>query len=739
MIQFVTPARGNGLDHVNKTNSAYAFGPFRLDPSARTVTRDGAPVVLSARAFDVLTLLVQREGGLVTRDQILAQVWRGVTVEENNLTVQISALRRALGDLPDRSSVIVTIPNQGYRLACAVTRLPETAAPVQAGTVPAKAAPTSTRRVQPWWLAAACCLGLLGGAGWWLRRAAPQNAAVPSQAPFANIPRLSIVIMPFRNLANDHQDDPLADAVSDDLTTEMAHMPASTVISRETADSFKGRAVPTSQIAQQLNVRYVLEGSLRELGNAISVNAQLIEASTGQHIWAERFQVPRMPADQVQPSIVYRIASALRTELVADEARRSLREQPDHPDAMDLYLRARALWDREESLPGMESARPLLEQAIRLQPDFVPALAELGSEIAADVAGEGPAGMTDRVAEGHRVIDHALGLARNDPYVLAAQGFLLADDGNMEAADASFQAALAIDPGNRRALTGGWIISQSLAHWQTARDQVLRLKQIDPEGPGAAFRDEQLGVFDLLLGRPDAAVEIERGVASWPAPGVGPPWDAIGSDRLMLAAALKLAGDPSRAKAMLEADEHVFPHRSLFRVAAYMSRIDAHDPGMQRVFAALRQSGLPDFNSEYEDDGVAAPSTPQRHGDLDATPMAAPGIPTIDTPGLAKLRQDKPGAVLIDMGTGMARPIGALAGDFDPLSAESTRKWLRANAASLKTGLPIVVFGDGAFGWRAYNGVLQLRQAGMTGLIWYRGGEEAWAKAGLPAQDTRKS
>ena len=715
---------------MTKGAPTYAFGPFRLDPASRVLTRDGAPVVLSSRAFDVLHLLARREGGIVTRDEILAQVWRGVTVEENNLTVQISALRRALGDMPDRSPVIVTVPNQGYRLAGTVT----CAAPA---TAPAPPPPAADGRGRLRWLAAAAgCVALLAGAGWWVRRAAAPPTVVAANV--AAPPRLSIVIMPFRNLANDHRDDPLADAVSDDLTTEMAHMPASTVIARETADSFKGRAVPTSQIAQQLNVRYVLEGSLRSLGDAISVNAQLIEAASGQHIWAERFEVPRTPADQVQPGIVYRIASALRIELVADEAKRSLRERPDKPDAMDLYLRARELWDREESLPSMDSARPLLEQAIRLQPDFVPALAELGSELAADVGGDGPAGTADRVAEGHRVIDHALGLARNDPYVLAAQGFLLADDDNMEAADASFQAALAIDPGNRRALTGGWIISQSLAHWQTAHDQVARLKQIDPEGPGAAFRDEQLGIFDLLLGHPNAAVEIERGVANWPAPGAGPPWDAVGSDRLMLAAALLIAGDTARGKAMLQADDHIYPHRSLFRIAEYMSRVDAHDPGMQRVFTALRQAGLPDYNNEYEDDGVAAPTTPQRHGDLDATPMAVPGIPTIDTPGLKRLRQDKPGAVLIDMGTGMARPEGALAGDFDPLSAESTRKWLQANAAALKSGPPIVVFGDGASGWRAYNGVLQLRQAGVAGLIWYRGGEEAWAKAGLPAQDTRK-
>src|SRR5580698_8665196 len=108
---------------VSKTLAIYQFGPFRLDPSRRQLTRDGVPVTLNSRAFEVLHLLARQQGGLVTRDEILAHVWRGVTVEENNLTVQISALRRALGDLPDHSPIIVTVPNQGYRLAGNVARL----------------------------------------------------------------------------------------------------------------------------------------------------------------------------------------------------------------------------------------------------------------------------------------------------------------------------------------------------------------------------------------------------------------------------------------------------------------------------------------------------------------------------------------------------------------------------------------------------------------------------------------
>jgi TolB-like protein/DNA-binding winged helix-turn-helix (wHTH) protein/rhodanese-related sulfurtransferase len=725
---------------VNKTYAVYEFGPFRLDASQRVLTRDGRPVVLSTRAFDVLHLLARREGAPVSRDEIMAQVWRGVTVEENNLTVQISALRRALGELADHTPPILTVPNQGYRLAGQVRRVAMGEAVVDSRPEqPAAPPPVSAgHKSRYWWAGLAAAAALLAALAVPRLLHPPSNPAPP---PVAAPPRLSIVVLPFRNLANDHQDNPLADAVSDDLTTEMAHMPASTVVARETADSYKGRAVPTAQIGQALNVRYALEGSLRGLGAKISVNSQLIEAATGTHVWALRFEVPRDPASEAQPAIVYRIASALRVAMTADEAKRSMAERPDNPDAMDLYLRARALWDREETRASMASARPLLERAVHLQPDFVPALAELGAVLVSGLEDDGPAGYADRRTEAHKVIDHALGLARDDPGVLAVQGFLLDADGQTEQADASYRAALAIDPGNRRALTGLWIMAFDLAHWQTAYDALRRVQQIDPAGPGAAFRDEQLGIITLMLGHPaEAAVLIDRGVASWPAPQSGyPAWDAIGSDRLHLIAAKVLSGDLAGGRAMLQADNHVWPHRSLFRVDGYATKADAHDPAFMRVMDALRQAGLPDYVDEHEDNGVAATSTPAHHGDLDATPLAVPGVPTIDTPSLTKLVRAVPPPLLIDMGIGVARPVGAIAGKFDPLSAESARHFAHELTARLGNSAErkIVVFSDGTYGWRSYNAVLQLKAAGVTNLVWYRGGEEAWARAGLPSDDVR--
>jgi tetratricopeptide (TPR) repeat protein len=518
----------------------------------------------------------------------------------------------------------------------------------------------------------------------------------------------------------------------------MAHMPAATVIARETADSYKGRAVPTSQIGEALNVRYVLEGSLRGSAASVSVNAQLIDAATGVHVWARRFDTPRDPPGDLQPAIVYRIASGLRTALTADAAKQSLKEHPQNPNAMDFYVRARAIWEREESIPSMQSAWPLLEQAIKLQPDFVPALAELGAELTAMPDFNGARAGSVRLARAHEVVDRALGLAREDPAVLHAQGWVLLAENHPDQAEASFRAAAAIDPGGRGPSTGLWITAFERARWQEAYDALRHTQFVDPEGAAASFRDEQLGILSLLLGRPlEAETLIQKGLAAWPAPAPGKTaWDPIGTENLLLAAAHVMAGDVAGGRALMARGNAIWPHRTGFRAGEDGNKAMAQDPSMQRIHAALRQAGLPPFADEYVDDKIPPTRTIASHEPLATPPLTVPGVPTIDTPALAKLVAAHAPLLIIDMGIGAVRPIGAVAGIFDPLSTESCKRFV-ATLPPL-AGRQVVVMSDGVYGWRSYNAVLQLQAAGVPNLVWYRGGEEAWAKAGLPAFDARE-
>ena len=146
-------------------------------------------------------------------------------------------------------------------------------------------------------------------------------------------------MLPFENLSGDKEQDYFADGITDDLTTDLSHLPDSFVISRGTAFTYKGKPVDTKQIGRELGVRYVLEGSVRRVGETITVNAQLISTETGAHVWADRFDGERSRLGELQVEVVSRLANSLGVELVKAEALRAARERPNNPDAVDLAMR----------------------------------------------------------------------------------------------------------------------------------------------------------------------------------------------------------------------------------------------------------------------------------------------------------------------------------------------------------------------------------------------------------------
>src|SRR5215469_1584233 len=207
------------------------FGPFRLDRPGRQLLRDGQPVPLGRRAFDTLVALVDADGATLTKDTLLATIWPGLIVEENNLQVQISALRKALGD-----GWIITVPGRGYRLS----------------TTPPKS---------------------------------PAPLAAPLQLP--DLP--SLVVLPFANLSGDPEQEYFADGMVEDITAALSRIGNLFVIACNSAFTYKGRAVDVRQVGRELGVRYVLEGSVRKSGNRVRITGQLVDAATGAHLWADRF------------------------------------------------------------------------------------------------------------------------------------------------------------------------------------------------------------------------------------------------------------------------------------------------------------------------------------------------------------------------------------------------------------------------------------------------------------------
>jgi adenylate cyclase len=203
---------------------------------------------------------------------------------------------------------------------------------------------TATRGVRARWaaLAAALALVLLAAGGYaWRAGLAPRLLGASVDDKIATAPKLSIVVLPFENLSGDKEQDYFADGITDDLTTDLSHLPDSFVIARNTAFTYKGKPVDAKAIGKELGVRYLLEGSVRRLGEKVEINAQLISTETGAHVWADRFDGERSKLGELQVDVVARLARMLGVEL-AKEALRSMRERPNDPDAVDLAMRSRA-------------------------------------------------------------------------------------------------------------------------------------------------------------------------------------------------------------------------------------------------------------------------------------------------------------------------------------------------------------------------------------------------------------
>jgi TolB-like protein len=247
------------------------------------------PVAIGSRALDVLGVLVERPGDLVSRDEIIAAVWPTTVVGDTNLNMQIAALRRVLDDRRSAGSCIQTVAGRGYRFVAAVTRL---ATEARAGAT-----------------------------------------ALPS-IDVGPRPRLSIIVLPFTNLSDDPEQPYFADAITEDLATDLSRIGGMLVISPNTAFTYRNKLVDTKQIGRELGVRYLLLGSVQRSDSQVRVTARLIDAETDSHLWAERFASDTGDLFALQDEITSRIAVALNLALVRAEATRPTA----NPDTRDYFF-----------------------------------------------------------------------------------------------------------------------------------------------------------------------------------------------------------------------------------------------------------------------------------------------------------------------------------------------------------------------------------------------------------------
>src|SRR5712675_2070833 len=221
----------------------HEFGPFRLDADAEILFRGAEPTVLGQRAVALLRLLLERAGAPVSKDALIDAAWPGLAIEDSNLTVQIAALRRVFNEVAEGASWIETLPRRGYRYV----------GPVVATSNP------------------------------------PAEATPPTSPALALPDKPSVAVLPFSNLSGDAEQEYFADGMVDDIITGLSRIKWLFVIARNSTFTYKGRAADVKQVGRELGVRYVLEGSVRKLGNRVRITGQLIDTANAAHVWADRF------------------------------------------------------------------------------------------------------------------------------------------------------------------------------------------------------------------------------------------------------------------------------------------------------------------------------------------------------------------------------------------------------------------------------------------------------------------
>lgn len=418
------------------------FGPFALDRGRAALTRDGADVAISHKGYALLEALLDAKGATVGKAALMERAWPGTIVEEGNLTVQIAALRKAMGE--DADTYIITVPRVGYRLAVS---------------------------------------------------AAPEVPGRPLAA-----------VLPFTNMSGDPEQEYFADGVVEDIITALSRFRSFSVIARNSSFVYKGRAVDVRQVAQELGVRYVLEGSVRLAGDRLRVTAQLIDAHSGGHLWADKYDGLATEIFDVQDRITESVVAIVEPQIRWAEIDRSRRERPGSLAAYDLYLRAIPRFTAETPADNA-AAYELLSRAIALDPNYAMALSLAAGALSNQISMGWPALVPNNRARCIELMEAALVHGSDDATVLARCSTMLIHiahdyDRGMQ----TIARALDANPNNITVLVCAAIAHLHCGSVEEAIAHAQRALMLSPGDPDGYFSMTSLAHANMILG--DFAVAL---------------------------------------------------------------------------------------------------------------------------------------------------------------------------------------------------------------------------------------
>jgi TolB-like protein/Flp pilus assembly protein TadD len=501
-----------------------AFGPFRLDSRGRVLYRDGVSVALGTRGIDILCALTASRGALVTKDQLISKVWSGAIVEDNAIQAQVSALRKALKDGKGGQRYIVTVPGQGYRFVA-----------------------------EP---------------------AAPRD-------PLLDKP--SIAVLPFDNMSGEPSQDYFVDGVVEDIITALTRVPSLQVVARNSSFAYKGRAVDIRQVGRELSVRYVLEGSVRKAGGRLRITGQLLQAETGVHLWAEKFDGNLADVFALQDEITARVVGALVPNLQGAEIARAHRKPSESLDAYDLYLRALACRNTLTAEATDEALR-LLERALALDPTFVSAAAFAGTMWAVRIQHGWLSSLEHAQTETLRYARMAVRLDPHDAESLAtlARWTAMCTRDYSEARQLADR-AIALDPHSARAWRSSGFIYLYMDEAELALDHLQRGLRFHPRDIWVHDSWSGVALAQLTLGRHEDAVAAARMAVQ-----LNPRY--VLSLRIF-AAALAMTGHIEDAKDVMRQHRDIDPNCT---ISALSERIGYSAGVSTRFFEGLRRAGMPE-------------------------------------------------------------------------------------------------------------------------------------------------
>jgi TolB-like protein/class 3 adenylate cyclase len=416
------------------------------------------------------------------------------------------------------------------------------------------------------------------------------TSRTPSPGPLASAleklaPRLSIVVLQFANIGGVPEQDYFVDGVTESLTTDLSRISGSFVIARNTAFSYKGKPLDVRKIGRELNVRYVLEGSVQRGGNRMRVNTQLIDAGSGNHLWAERFEKPLADLFDMQDEIVARLANTLNAQLVTAEARRA--ERSSNPDSMDLYFQGMAWFNKGLTPDPMAKARHYFERALALDPGNIDALAFMG---AADALAATSFSFEDRAehlnaAEAAAV--KALSLASDHAWAHVCMGIVMTLRSRPLAAIAELERALSLDRNLAWAHAAIGLAKFTLGKGDETESHMREAFRLSPRDPWSAQWHAMIGAADIFLAKDEQAVaslrrSIEANRNYSPA-------------HLNLAAALAHLGRLDEARIAVQSGLTIDPKASIARVrAAALSNNPNYLTQRERLYEGMRKAGVPE-------------------------------------------------------------------------------------------------------------------------------------------------